>query len=188
MNGIIEQLDQKHPLQRKIQFLLDIRGVILMNRLTGCYVEFGCYNGEMTCLAYSILNETRIQKFIGIDSWNIVYNSKPDKDSYQCVSTKCKNISNQIEIINTNFVTHPPVLPLISIAVIDCNYIDSIKSSIKLIQQYMDSVCVVFIDDYFLDIRSSEYRSTIKAIEQIGSSFEYYKTYPPFGRAIIIYK
>ena len=188
MKDIIQQFDQKHPLERKIKFLLDIRGVVLMNNLTGSYVEFGCYNGDMTCFASSILHKTHIQKYIGIDSWNIEYNLKPDKESHTSISTKCGRISERIEIINTNFVTHPPELPLISIAVIDCNYIESIKSCVELIRKYMDNVCIVFIDDYFLDICSSEYRSEIKSIESIGRSCEYYNTYPPFARAIIIYK
>ena len=42
--------DQIHPLQRKVKFLLDIRGYIKVNDLKGDYVEFGSYQSEMQYL------------------------------------------------------------------------------------------------------------------------------------------
>ena len=46
LNNIVERLDQKHPLDRKIQFFLDIRGLLKVNNMVGSYVEYGCFLGE----------------------------------------------------------------------------------------------------------------------------------------------
>ena len=37
------ELDQKHPMERKIKFLLDIRGYIKVNNIQGSYYIVGRY-------------------------------------------------------------------------------------------------------------------------------------------------
>ena len=41
----IVQLEEGHRLHRKIKFLLDIRGLLVINKIGGEYVEFGVYRG-----------------------------------------------------------------------------------------------------------------------------------------------
>src|SRR6056297_2316531 len=47
IDDLAHRLDQTHPLQRKIQFLLDVRGYLKVNALSGSYVEFGSFRSEM---------------------------------------------------------------------------------------------------------------------------------------------
>ena len=46
--------DQQHYLERKIKFLLDVRGYLKLNKIRGNYIEFGCYMAEMQYAAYNI--------------------------------------------------------------------------------------------------------------------------------------
>ncbi len=71
LDHLCKELDQKHRQQRKVQFLLDVRGYFIINKIKGNYVEFGIYRGEMVYCAWKILQETGcIKKYIGLDSFS----------------------------------------------------------------------------------------------------------------------
>ncbi len=61
----IQELDiRKNFLRtdRKLEFLLDIRGYFIVNKIRGSYVEFGCYSGEMLYAALKILGQNKIDE------------------------------------------------------------------------------------------------------------------------------
>ena len=65
-----DRLDQMHPLERKIKFLLDTRGYIKVNNIKGSYLEFGSYKSEMQYCAYKILEKTDcISSYVGLDTF-----------------------------------------------------------------------------------------------------------------------
>ena len=70
INGLAAHLDHKHPMQRKVHFLLDVRGFLYLNQLKGNYIEFGSYMSEMQYAAYHILEPTGIMKrYVGLDTF-----------------------------------------------------------------------------------------------------------------------
>ena len=71
LETLAKDLDHKHRQQRKIQFLLDIRGYFVANKIIGSYVEFGLYRGEMMFSAHHILENTGcILNYIGLDTFS----------------------------------------------------------------------------------------------------------------------
>ena len=63
----INKLDHIHTHERKIKFLLDIRGYLKINKLAGEYVEFGSFLSEMQTAAFLIFKKKcKINSFIGI--------------------------------------------------------------------------------------------------------------------------
>ena len=57
-------------IDRKLDFLLDIRGYFIVNKIKGDYVEFGCYSGEMLFAALKVLvSKGLCGKFIGLDTF-----------------------------------------------------------------------------------------------------------------------
>ena len=63
-------LDHRHRQQRKIQFLLDVRGYFVNNQIKGAYVEFGLYRGEMMFAAHHVLDGTGcFTQYVGLDSF-----------------------------------------------------------------------------------------------------------------------
>src|SRR4051812_29657083 len=70
LDRLSSTLDQRHRLQRKIQFFLDIRGYFVINKIKGNYVEFGVYRGEMMYGAFSVLGKTgALKNYIGLDTF-----------------------------------------------------------------------------------------------------------------------
>jgi len=67
IDGYIDKIAEGHRLHRKIRFLLDIRGLLVLNKIEGDYVEFGVYRGEMMYAAAKILSP-HIHKYIGLDT------------------------------------------------------------------------------------------------------------------------
>ena len=69
VDQLIQTLDQKDRIQRKVQFMLDIRGYLIVNQLKGDYVEFGLYRGEMMYCASQVMKEKwDFSRYIGLDT------------------------------------------------------------------------------------------------------------------------
>ena len=52
--NILKQ-DTSYTQERKIQFLLDIRGYLIINKIKGNYIEFGSFLSEMQLGSFYIL-------------------------------------------------------------------------------------------------------------------------------------
>ena len=151
LNDLCRDLDQVHPLERKIKFLLDVRGYIKVNKIKGSYIEFGSYKSEMQYCAYNVLEGTEcITGYIGLDT----YAGEPRLSSVEAASMNFveegsfnseyetskefvkKNIGTKACLIkgdfrNMNVIQQCDKYCPISIAVIDCNLKSSIESSLK---------------------------------------------------------
>ena len=55
----ILRLDVKYSHERKLRFLLDVRGYILINKIKGNYIEFGSFLSEMQIASFLILDKTK---------------------------------------------------------------------------------------------------------------------------------
>ncbi len=56
VDDLILTLDEKDRIQRKVNFFLDVRGYLSVNKIIGDYAEFGLYRGEMLYAAHMIMN------------------------------------------------------------------------------------------------------------------------------------
>ena len=68
IDAYIDKISEGHRMHRKVKFLLDVRGLLVINKLEGDYVEFGFYRGEMMYAAARIL-APRIRRYIGLDTF-----------------------------------------------------------------------------------------------------------------------
>lgn len=190
----IKRLDHKHTHDRKIKFLLDIRGYLKINKLIGNYVEFGSFLSEMQVASFFILEKNcKIDSFIGLDKFENNKNSFNSniveiKKNLSLISNKLKVKKIDLEKNDqiTNFLNKKNIV----VSVIDCNLfrplINSLENSIK----YIVNGGVIYIDDYFL-IKNNKL-ILLKQIKKLSKLynviFEDFQTYPPFAKAFIIFK
>ena len=74
----IDRIDQKHPIERKIKFFLDIRGYLKLNAMSGNYIEFGAFRSWTQFAAYKVLDDTgMINKYFGCD----IFSGEPEPSS-----------------------------------------------------------------------------------------------------------
>ena len=172
---LIDDLDQKHYLQRKVKFLLDIRGYLKVNEIKGSYVEFGSFKSEMQYSAFKILEGTGcMEKYIGLDSFDGEVNvSEKDKEhnlyessrDFLCDYKSVKSfVDNEIgesgHLIKGDFREDKiqdefrSIAGPISVAVLDCNFISSTQSALALLSEFAVPGCVLFFDDYFTNFRN----------------------------------
>ena len=70
------RLDQKHALERKMKFLLDCRGYLIVNDIKGSYIEFGSFRSETQYCAFNILEKTqKVSAYVGLDT----FTGEPEK-------------------------------------------------------------------------------------------------------------
>lgn len=187
----IKKLDATYTHERKIQFLLDIRGYIKINKIFGNYLEFGSFLSEMQVASYYILKDIEaISCFFGID---IFKKFQGFNSEYEKVKKKLNPISNKLQLIKLDLTKKENLKKInfpLSVSVIDCNekkcLINSLEHSIKNII----NGGVIYIDDYFvLDKNSLILKPYLKKLlNKYGKKYEYFNTYPPFGIAIIVLK
>ena len=208
LNNLIKNLDHKDRMDRKIKFLLDIRGYFFVNKIKGDYVEFGVFNGEMIYCANQIFkNKYNFTKYIGLDTFEGTplkknndkinkYISKGDyKSSIKNVKKDLSNIKN-LELIKGDFrekivsKKFQFIKPKISLLVIDCNLLSSINSSLNLGFKYVVNGSVLYFDDMYVSQSNS-----LKIKDQLNKIaknhhlvLEPYMFYPPFGRAFFLFK
>jgi len=208
INLLIKELDHKHRIQRKLQFLLDVRGYYIVNKIKGDYVELGLYKGEMLYAAHSIFSKQYdFIRYIGLDTFCGApspaavdkINKYISKNSYSETLVKVNKDLNHItnlELIRGDFrheqikKTFNALSPSVSLAVIDCNWITSIEASLSLSFKHMLNGSILYIDDMY--ISQSEGFVIKQTMYELADKFslelEPYTYYPPFGRAFFVFR
>ena len=204
IDACIEQLAEKHRMHRKIHFLLDIRGLLIINKLQGDYVEFGVYRGEMMYAAARILSP-HIRRYIGLDTFTglpqpgqgdaqaFVFES-PGFMSAPKETTEAIMSGYDTRLIEGDF-REPVVLGEfesavgeISVAAIDCNWPSSVEAAMMMCHPHLRCGSIVYLDDYFVGTRRPNFNERIlgETTEQSGLRFKEFMTYPPCGRAFLV--
>ena len=205
IDKLIDDLDQKHRIQRKIQFLLDVRGFLHVNKITGSYHEFGLYNGHMLYSAHRVLGDI-ITRYCGFDT----FEGEPDfsdqeasfspylsKGDYSCSLNQVTNFLSHIDpiLIKGDFRVSSVLdqissLPDPSIVVVDCNILSSVESALRISLKNIVPFGFLFVDDYFTIRDSSSFvlRDLLFNIsEHYGRRLTPFMTYPPFSKAFIVH-
>lgn len=206
INKLIKQIDQKHYLERKVKFLLDIRGYLKTNAISGSYVEFGSYKSEMQYSAFRILNNSaNLTSYVGLDT----FEGEPDKNSidksityfdskgdFSCNYEQVKkfvekNVGKKGIVIKGDFRDKKILLQLnnylpIAISIIDCNLLSSVKSSMDFTLRNIVNGGIIFFDDFFYN---TEIMKAVKK-ELIKQPYEIieHNFYPPFAKSFMVIK
>ncbi len=200
----IEKLSETHRLHRKIQFLLDIRGLIIINKIQGDYVEFGAYRGEMMYAAAKILSP-HIRKYVGLDTFaGLPEPHEEDAESFVYESqgfmaARRETAERMMSGFNTTLiegdfrqrevqVEFRVEVPKISVVTIDCNWPSSVHAAMTVSYPLLQNGSIVFIDDYFVGTRQANFNDKIlqEISEQGNLKFIDFMTYPPCGRAFLV--
>jgi hypothetical protein len=204
IDDYIDALSEKHRLHRKIQFLLDVRGLLVINHITGDYVEFGVYRGEMMYAAAEILS-ARIGRYVGLDTFHGLPEPQPGDEQIfvfekQGFMAAPREVPEQMMVgVDARFIEgdfrRPEVqqefadtASEIAILVIDCNWPSSVRAAMEMSAPYLQSGSILFIDDYFVGTRYPSFNEKIlrDIAEARDLRFIEFKTYPPCGRAFIV--
>jgi len=211
IDSLCKDLDQVHPMERKIKFLLDIRGYFKLNAIKGSYLEFGSYQSEMQYAAYKILDETQmITSYVGLDTFEgepeiednekSFFPSLQSKDfdiNYDNVSSfVSKYIGNKSFLIKGDFRKQETLDSIgkytpVAVSVIDCNLFSSIEVSIDYTLKNIVQGGIIFIDDYFSNMHDGIPRIHLlfnKLISQNKAQIIQHSFYPPFAKSFIVYK
>ena len=206
---LVLELDQKHFLERKVKFLLDIRGYLKLNNINGNYVEFGSYKSEMQYAAYEILNSTHtIDKYIGLDT----FKGEPTlrmKDKVHSVHLQKEQFSASHEeteefvkkylgdsgfLIKGDF-RHKRVMSKLdsfedfNVVVIDCNLLSSIEAALDYIIPRTTPGGLIFIDDFYVNcsqgkmVTEKVFSKILKKHKKKASKHSFYA---PFAHSFII--
>jgi|GEM_PF-1837222 len=202
----ISELSEKHRMHRKIKFLLDIRGLLVINKLKGSYLEFGVFRGEMMYAAAQIL-KGNLDHLFGFDTFQgLPEPTGTDSEQFVFEQTgfmSCpeKDVSDLLEksphtLVKGDF-REPSVISEItkslsghkaSVVSIDCNWPSSVLAALKTTAPFLVNGSIVYFDDYFTATRSGDYMRPI--MEEISRhcriKFHEFMTYPPCARAFII--
>mgnify|MGYP000911916937 CR=1 FL=1 len=213
IDALIKDLDAKSSIERKIKFLLDVRGYYKVNQIKGSYVEFGSYDSKMHYAAYSILNNTHcFGKFIGLDTFKgepefedvDIDNSFESEGDFNCnleevsdfVSShfggkgclikgdfREKNTINEIEAK----LKHSNI----NLSVIDCNLLSSFHSALEIT---LDKICsggIIYLDDIFTNLSNGNpviYDEFFKMVRNKKYKVIEHGFYAPFAKSYIIIK
>jgi hypothetical protein len=203
-------LDQKHRMQRKVQFLLDIRGYFIVNKIKGDYVEFGIYRGEMMYCAWRVLEKTgAVRNYIGLDT----FHGEPEmteaekrvnpfavpgdfagsfEPTHRFLSTF---LGEKLKLIQGDFREKDVISRCedaenpIALAVIDCNLLSSIEASLTYAMPRMRPGGVLFVDDFFVNM----HHGTCEVLAMLEREAERskvrlveFQAYPPAAKALIV--
>ena len=210
LDALCEDLDQKHRQQRKIQFLLDIRGYFINNGIEGNYIEFGVFRGEMMYCAWKILEGTKcLKNYIGLDTFcgepaldGLEQGQNPytQEGSFESELETTRDflsgyLGEKVKLIQGDFRDAIVLKESIednnkvALAVIDCNLTSSIKASIDFIVPHIVGGGVLFVDDFFFNMKKGNcpILDIIKDIEQKDNCrLVEFQTYAPFARAFFV--
>lgn len=209
IEGIVERKDQKHPLDRKVQFLLDVRGYLYLNQIRGNYIEFGSFHSEMQYAAFHVLDKIKVADFyIGVD----IFTGEPDPDSVEQnampvmaagdFSVDFNQVNSMIEelmgpkgvIIKGDFrdenvlekCNHYSPLAL---AVVDCNLLSSLQKGLEHSLRNLVNGGVLFVDDYYTNFGGGIPRipdMVCDVAKQNGRRLIEHGFYPPFAKSFIV--
>tara|TARA_R110002073_G_scaffold18470_6_gene68325 strand:- start:1020 stop:1748 length:729 start_codon:yes stop_codon:yes gene_type:complete len=206
---LVLELDQKHFLERKVKFLLDIRGYLKLNDIKGNYVEFGSYKSEMQYAAYEILNSTHtIEKYIGLDTFkgeptlrlkDRAHAPHLEKEqfsaSYQETEEFVKKYLGDSGFLIKGDFRHKKVVSKLdsfddfSVVVIDCNLLSSIEAALNYIIPRTVPGGLIFIDDFYVNCSQGKlatekaFSKILKKYKKKGSKHSFYA---PFAHSFII--
>jgi hypothetical protein len=200
----VEVLEEKHRMHRKIRFLLDIRGLLIINKIEGDYVEFGVYRGEMMYAAAQILSP-HITRYIGLDTFEGLP-APQENDADLFVFESPGFMASPKETAEAMMHGYPSILiqgdfrqehvleqfraqvPQISVLTIDCNWPSSVRAALMAGAPYLQAGSIVFVDDYFVATRRANFNDQI--MRQVSETHEIrfveFQTYPPCARAFIV--
>ncbi|OGT46226.1 MAG: hypothetical protein A3E82_03195 [Gammaproteobacteria bacterium RIFCSPHIGHO2_12_FULL_38_11] len=209
LDALARSLDHQHRQQRKIQFLLDIRGYFIVNKIIGAYAEFGLYRGEMMYSAHKILQRSEcIAQYVGLDT----FSGEPSlthQDQHANPFLKVgdflsdyeithqfltDHIGSNVRLIKGDFRTEDvrkefSTVMNIALCVIDCNLLSSIEAALQMVILKMLPSSVLFMDDYFINMGEGKCE-TETLLKKICASNKRqlieYKTYPPCSRAFLL--
>jgi len=204
IDRLIDSLDQKHALQRKCQFLLDIRGYIKENKIFGNYVEFGSYLSRTSYIASKIFPEINIIQCDLFDQNNttklITY--KQDEPFINHTNDYFKVSLKDIQQFQTKFNGKGVVIDgdfrdisvqkqilkegPYSICILDCNFLSSIEAALETFINAASPGAVIFFDDYFLNLKKGN--PLIGEMLKKFKNFNFYEHgfYAPFGKSFIL--
>lgn len=204
----IERLEQKIPIERKLKFFLDIRGVLKVNSIRGSYVEYGCYQGETLFAAKEVFkNSNLIDKYFGVDIFNSDRLKLSEEDKkHNVFDSEHKFKINEDHKIFSYFKAHKDVSLIkgdltniktfdrintqkISIALIDCNFLSALKCSIDHALDNISHGGFIFIDDFFCNLNESSFLIGDYLNQQTnkrGYRCIDYKCYSPFAKSFLI--
>ena len=204
IDAYIEKISEGHRLHRKIKFLLDIRGLLIINEIQGDYIEFGVYRGEMMYAAAKILSP-HIRKYIGLDTFAglpephegdaeiFVFESQGFMAALREVAERMMSGLNTALIegdfrqkeVQEKFRAE---VSQISVVTIDCNWPSSVRAAMTVSYPFLQSGSIVFIDDYFVGTRQANFNDKIlqEITERSNLRFIEFMTYPPCGRAFLV--
>jgi hypothetical protein len=204
LDDYIIKLEEGHRMHRKIKFLLDIRGLLVINKMTGDYVEFGIYRGEMMYSAAKIIGKW-INRFIGLDTFAGL--PKPlegdDKlfvfESWGFMACPKVRVEEIMKGFNTLLIegdfrdgdvtrTFREQAKTISVLTIDCNWPSSVEAALHMSAPYLRSGSIIFIDDYFVATKYPNFNDPILKEVTCKNGFRLveFMTYPPSARAFIV--
>ena len=204
-----DRLEQKHPLERKIKFLLDIRGYLKVNKIKGSYFEFGCFEAKTMYCAHKILECTSlINDYVGLDTFEgepkmsmtenrlipFVNEGSFASNIESVQSFVDKNIGKKGHLVQGDFrkkeiIEKCDKFGPISVAFVDCNILSSISSSLEYILKNIVHGGIIFIDDYYTNFAEGKANVNDLVLSKFKSSnFELIEHgfYYPFGRSFIV--
>lgn len=204
LNQCIGLLEEKHRMHRKIRFLLDIRGLLVANKIEGDYVEFGVFRGEMMYAAAKILSP-HTTRYIGLDTFTGL--PKPQEDDASLFLFEAAGfMASPKKVTETIMAGYPTILiqgdfreesiqeqfhaqaPKISVLTIDCNWPSSVRAALRISTPYLQPGSIIFTDDYFVAAHAPNFNNPIleQASQESGFKFVEYMTYPPCARAFLV--
>jgi len=209
IDALAARLDQTHPLERKVRFLLDVRGYIKANQLAGSYIEFGSFRSEMQYAAWSVLDGTGMMRdYVGLDTFtgeptltdddaagpgfNVVGDFACDFDEIQRFVGE--TIGERGRLVRGDF-RESAVLERcagygpFNIVAVDCNLRSSITAALDWALPRMVGGGVLFIDDYFADVTEGRLRTAElvdTALDKAGRCGVTHGFYPPFARSLVV--
>jgi hypothetical protein len=200
----IDKMSEGHRLHRKVKFLLDIRGLLVINKIQGDYVEFGVYQGEMMYAAAKILSP-HIRKYIGLDTFTGLPEPRGnDAEIFVFESQGFKAAPREVaETMMSGFDStlmegdfrrkkvqekFKGEVSKISVLTIDCNWPSSVRAALLVSYPFLQSGSIVFIDDYFVATRQANFNDKIlhEITQQSSLRFREFMTYPPCARAFLV--
>ena len=210
IDSLISTLEQRHYLQRKIQFLLDVRGYIKVNNMIGDYVEFGSFKSEVQYSAFNVLESTGcVNKYIALDAFSAdlaVTDDDVEHHSYAKPSDFVCNYEDVKSFVSKEIGEKGIIIPgdfrskevktrffkevdKISVAVFDCNFISSTKSALEMFLSKAKSGSVVFFDDYLTNFTAGQ--SIMQELIHSHTTKNNCRLielgyYPPFAKSFIL--
>lgn len=204
IDSLVQTLSETHRMHRKVKFLLDVRGVLVINRTVGDYVEFGVFRGEMMYAAARILG-SNVRRFVGLDTFEgLPQPAGRDQQGFVYERAGAMASSEQFaremmagydaHFLKGDFrapgasdalrATAGPV----AVLSIDCNWPSSVEAALMAGAPLLQAGSVLFLDDYFVALRKPNFHvPLLNAVEaQVGLRFVEFMTYPPCARAFVV--